>query len=138
MQASFSNARLWLWSRDVHRSEGVMKKLFAIACMLLLGACAKSEDCASPEARDKIVESMKTQIPPNYENVPDKYEVQDIKTEKIDKELKTTFCSANVELYKFGSRGVTFAKPVTWKVPVTYTVVQSSEGSLHVQGKTAR
>jgi hypothetical protein len=112
-----------------------MKKLVAMGCLLLLGACTKSEECASREARDKIIESMKTQVPVDYANVPDKYEVQDIRTEKVDKELKTAFCAANVEMSKFGSRGVTFAKPVTWKVAITYTVVESS---LHVQVKSAR
>jgi hypothetical protein len=115
-----------------------MKQLVAMGCLLLLGACAGSDECAAPEVKDKIVESLKTGIPPNYENAPDRYEVQDIRTRKVDKELRTSFCAATVELSKFGSRGVTFAKPVTWKVPVTYTVVQSSEGTLHVKVETSR
>lgn len=115
-----------------------MKKHCAVACMLLLGGCAKSEDCASPEAKEQVIESLKTQTAMNPERLPDKFEVQDIRTEKIDKELKTSFCAATVELSKFGARGVTFTKPVTWKVPVSYTVVESSAGTLHVKVKTAQ
>jgi hypothetical protein len=115
-----------------------MKKLIAAASLLLLGACSGSDDCASPEARDKVIESVKAQPLPNVEGVADKYELQDIRTEKVDKERKTAFCAATLELSKLGARGVAFTKPVTWKVPVTYTVIESSAGTLHVQVKTGR
>ena len=94
-----------------------MNKLAVVALMALLGACSKSEDCAAPEAKEQLIQGLKSQLPSDDGHAPDKYEVQDIRTEKIDKELKTTFCAANVELSRFSARGVTFTKPVTWKVP---------------------
>jgi hypothetical protein len=116
--------------------EGDMQKLVGLSSFLFLSACAASEDCASTEAKDKVVESLKAQTA--FDNAPDKFEVQDIRTEKVDKALKTSFCAANVELSRFGARGVTFTKPITWKVPITYTVVESSAGTLHVKVKTAQ
>lgn len=115
-----------------------MKKLVGLCCLLLLGACSKSEECASTETQEKVIESLKAQAAPDDARAADKYEVQDIRTQKVDKELKTSFCAANVELSKFGARGVAFSKPVTWKIPITYTVVESSAGTLHVQVKPAR
>ncbi len=114
-----------------------MKKLILAASLPLLGACAASDDCGSPEARDQVVESLKAQPPAHFEGA-DKLEVRDVKTEKVDKELKTSFCAATIELSKSGARGVAFTKPVTWTAPVTYTVIQSSAGTLHVQIRTTR